>query len=113
MIVDLGRTLSVGEEVTVRFRHQMKDLAGTFRPFFKFKPSTEIQERLNLRLTLPNWDGVRCHYHRFTHDTEKVVEVEEVPLQLNEAGKISIHKQIVNPSEQNMGHKLEWSHDED
>lgn len=109
LVVDLGRTLGVGEEETVIFRHQMKDLDGTFKPFFRFKPSTQIRDSLDIRLTLPPWTGLKCFYRKFTHDTEKVVHSEEMPLHENGFGKFSIHKQVVNPSERNMGHVLEWS----
>jgi len=112
MVVDLGRTLGVGEEETVGFRHQMKDLAGTFQPFFRIKPSTQVRDTLTLRLTLPDWQGLKCHYRKFTHDTEKVVDSEEVELEQDAAGRKTVYKQIINPSEQNMGHVLEWTHDE-
>jgi hypothetical protein len=112
MVVDLGRTLGVGEEEAVTFKHHMKDLAGTFRPFLSIKPSTKIRDRLDLRLTLPDWRGLKCFYRRFTHDTEKVVFTEPMTLEPTGDGKISVHKQILNPSEQNMGHVLEWSHTE-
>lgn len=112
LIVDLGRTIGIGEKELVHFRHRMKDLEGTFRPFFKVKPSSKIRDSLVLRVVLPEWEGLRVLYRRFTHDTEKVVETEEIKPTRNENEKLCFEKQIFNPSVQSMGHKLEWSHQE-
>jgi hypothetical protein len=51
-------------------------------------------------------------YQRYENDKIKVVETEEMALEPDGVGRIFVHKQIVNPSESNMGHILKWSHNE-
>jgi hypothetical protein len=113
LVVDLGRTLSVGEEETVCFRHEMKDLKGTFKPRLRMKPSTEFLECLDMRVTLPQWAGLRCLFREFSRSNDKVLGTEKIEGKRDSAAKISFHKQIVNPNEKNVCYGIEWSHNED
>ena len=112
LVVDLGRTIQPGERVRVRFQHRMKDLNSSFEPKLVVRPSTQVRNRIKLRVILPSWNGLRMIYERFTHDTSEVVDA--TPLDPVDASpdKLTFEKEVINPSEDNMGHKLAWKHQE-
>lgn len=112
LVVDLGRTLAVGEQATVHFHHKMKDLKGTFKPMLRVRPSSVVREELTLKVTVPNWDGLEMHFRQFTHDTEKVIVSRKVEPENSEGGRLTFVEIIVNPNSGNLGHKLEWTHNE-
>ncbi len=112
LVVDLGRKLDVGEQTTVHLLHKMKDLKGTFKPILRIRPSSLVRDEITLKVTLPNWSGLKMNFTSFTHDTEnEVVPRTLTPLEL-EGGKVVFEEVIVNPDSGNFGHKLEWTHNE-
>ncbi|RWX40280.1 hypothetical protein EHH54_13165 [Rhizobium leguminosarum] len=112
LVVDLGRTLTVGEQTTVHFLHKMKDLKSTFKPMLRVRPSSLVRDQITLKVTVPNWSGLEMHFRQFTHDTEKVLVSRKVEPQELEGGRLAFEVVIVNPNGGNLGHKLEWTHDE-
>ncbi len=110
VLVDLGRTINVGEQETLVFRHKMKDLGGSFRPFLRVRPTKAIENVLRLTVVLPEWSGLRVQYLRFTHDTEKVIESEEIMGRSACEGRLVFEKEIFKPNRNNMGHRIEWTH---
>lgn len=108
LVVDLGRTMKVGEVETIHFRHRMKDLAGTFKPFFRVRPSRDISQSLIFRVILPDRPGVRMEYKCFPRENEDTTPATMLEAARVENGKQIFEKAIVNPSEDKMGHKLEW-----
>ncbi|MBY3102240.1 hypothetical protein HFO69_31830 [Rhizobium laguerreae] len=112
LVVDLGRTLSPGEQTTVHFRHRMKDLKNTFKPMLQVRPSSSVREEITLKVTLPNWSGLDVNFRQFTHDTEKVLVSRKVNPQESDASRLVFEVVIVNPNSGNLGHRLEWTHDE-
>ncbi len=112
LVVDLGRTLSPGEQTTVHFRHRMKDLKNTFKPMLQVRPSSSVRDEITLKVTLPNWSGLDVNFRQFTHDTEKVLVSRKVNPQESDASRLVFEVVIVNPNSGNLGHRLEWTHDE-
>lgn len=110
LIVDLGRTLSEGEEEFIHFRHKMKDLNRKFEPRLSAKPTTKVTNQILLRVTLPAWDELNVRYERFEGGTKKIVASSELMPTNSENGRLTFETTILNPNEDNCGHKIEWSH---
>ena len=112
LVIDLGRTISKGERVEVRFKHKMKDLSNTFQSRLSFAPSRKIRGTLKLSVSLPDWKQLRVMYQKFTHDTQKIVDSTQIEPEVPTSGRLIFVKEIVKPSAENMGHKLVWSYDD-
>ncbi|MBY2987007.1 MULTISPECIES: hypothetical protein [Rhizobium] len=112
LIVDLGRMIDEGENEFVHFRHRMKDLKATFKPMLSVQPTKKVKERIVLRIIVPDWTDLVVRYRSFTRDTKKVVVTRTLSPTQSSNGRLTFERTILNPSEKNLGHKLEWSHQE-
>ncbi len=112
LVVDLGRTLTAGEQTTVHIRHKMKDLKGTFKPMLQVRPSSQVREQITLKVTVPNWRGLEVNFNQFDHDSEQVLASRKVEPQELNPSRLTFETVIFNPCSGNLGHKLEWTHHE-
>jgi hypothetical protein len=112
LVVDLGRTLAAGEKTMVHFRHRMKDLRKTFEPLFRVLPSSQVKEKITIRLKMPDWNGLEIEYRGFDHVTEEVLVSRKLEPILTEGGTLTFEEVFVNPSSGNIGHRIDWSHSE-
>lgn len=112
LVVDLGKILDVGEQTTVHFRHKMKDLKGTFQPMLQVSPSSQVRDQITLKVTIPNWRGLKVLFRQLVYDTEQEPVTSEVDPQELGGNRLTFEKVIVSPSSEKMGYQLEWTHDE-
>ncbi|MEN5277392.1 hypothetical protein ABE527_10615 [Brucella sp. TWI432] len=112
MVVDLGRTLHIDERENVHFRHRMRDLNGTFEPFFELGPSKRVLNSIRMRITLPNWNNLRVSYTRTVGEDKKVVDSRNLQAHYNNNDRVSFQIEVSNAEQLKMGHKLSWIHNE-
>ena len=111
LIVDLGRTIEKKEKETVKFRHKMRDLNGTFEPRLGVHPSTQVKNRIELRVIIPDWTDLRVRYQTFTHEGGKTVHSEDLSPYIKDE-RLTFVKEILKPRERNLGHRIVWTHKE-
>lgn len=106
VVVDLGRSLEVGEERTLHFRHRLKDLNGKFEPYLGHSPKPGTQH-ISLKVILPPSMSREVVYDDRVLDTENVVEAQPLvgkPVD----GKVVFEKEIPSPAQQNRGYRIRW-----
>lgn len=112
VVVDLGRTLAIGETDILHFQHKMKDLKGTFEPRFQISPTAEISDRIVMRLVVPDWKGLRVEFNKFSRVTKDVLATSiSTPTKLL-VGRIHFEEVVDGLADRDVGYRFEWSHDD-
>ncbi|PDS43174.1 hypothetical protein CO662_20665 [Rhizobium anhuiense] len=112
VVVDLGRTLAVGETDVLHFRHKMKDLEGSFEPRFQISPTAEISERIVIRLVLPDWKGLRVEFKKFSMVTKDVLATSASTATRSMAGRVNFEEVVDGLADRDVGYRYEWRHDD-
>ncbi len=108
VIVDLGKTLGPGQEETVHFKHQLKDLNGTFEPFLSVSSKQGPVEILKLQVSLPVSFVKSVYFDTFDVSTKSAIDVKKLECGQN-CDKFNIYKmEIVSPKFENLGYKIRW-----
>jgi hypothetical protein len=110
IVVDLGRTLAVGETDQIHFLHKMKDLEGSFRPTFQISPSAEVMERIVMRLVVPSWKNLRVKFTKFSMKTKEPLET-SVSASTKSRNRLRFEETISHP-EKDVGYRFEWTHED-
>lgn len=112
VLVDLGRTMNVGQEDTVRFEHQFFDLESKFEPFFGQQVSsiTEPPERIAITVDLPRRLARNVHFTEVYPDTRSEASSENLKPRILPDGRHEFTKVISGDSVQpNRYYYIKWS----
>ena len=85
----------------------MKDLNGTFIPYFRIKPNSGIAESLILEVILPKSLSDEVYFEKFKGETESAVDVVKMNPRQDEH-KFIFKKEIINPEPEHIGYKIRW-----
>jgi hypothetical protein len=110
MLIDLGRTIEVGEDVEVHFRHNLKNLNATFKPFFGHGLSLGGTEHISLGVVLPVKMQKKVTYNIYIKDSNEPLDTPEIlhPIYVN-SEYVKYEKSIDTPPDQtNRMMKIEW-----
>jgi hypothetical protein len=107
ILVDLGRTLEIGDQDVVHFHHRLRDLNGKFQPFLgnSPKPGTKY---ITLKVILPLSLAHDVFYDERMLDTDNVIatkELQGVPVD----GKVQFVENIPDPVQLNRGYRIRWT----
>ena len=107
LVVDLGRTLEIGELETVHIRHHHRDFGGTFEPFLAARARPGNQ-KLTLTVNLPKRLADKVTYRESMMDTNNDVDVEPLVGTESQVGKVFFTRTIQPPAESNRRYSLCW-----
>lgn len=108
VVVDLGRTLEVGEEVTVRISHRFVDTGGTFNRFLGHTAGDDC-EGLTIAVMLPKADWNVTAVERFKN-AEKPHQVRKIDAVKQIVGRAETldHEWVVEKPQQGVSYSIQW-----
>lgn len=107
VLVDLGRTLQVGEIERIRIRHSLRDFGKSFQPRLGRQARPGLQQ-LTLTVTLPAPLADNVIYQESEVDSRKVLETEILTGEATSDAKLRFHKSIVAPAPDDRAWVICW-----
>lgn len=109
VLVDLGRTLEVGEEDLLHFHHRLRDLNGKFEPYLEHSPKPGTK-KIVLKVILPESLAHDVVFDERMFDTDKVMHSEPLSGNSLDATRKLFAREIPNPVQLNRAYRIRWVH---
>jgi len=109
VVVDLGRTLEIGEEDILHFHHRLRDLNGKFEPYLSHAPQPGTKNII-LHVILPKSLAHDVVFDDRMLDTDKVIDSEGLTGEPLDAARMLFAKEVPNPAQLNRVYRIRWKH---